>query len=348
MTSSFSYGLVDTVDKVHMQISLHAEQQGWPGKHHMFVGRVYSVEAYRILEILEERFGKVISYEESGSNTSVMVFKDFVVRTNRGTKRSGFTSPSFNCELEVIARSHPIAWAADEYLKDKLRKNIREEHEEITWAYVAGTSFDTISIPLKDYQPLIPELYPYINNGKIDEWIDSYINSKSNVLILNGPMGTGKSSLIGHMIKRAKLKTMVAFDSNLMKMDSLYMNYISDDYEALVLEDSDLLLLGRLEKDNDSMSKILNVSEGLIESLNKKMIFTANLGNVSDIDAALRRPGRCFDIVEFRDLTLDEANVARRKLGKKEFNPLPGFTRKTYTVAQIYQGDNIHAQEVVL
>jgi hypothetical protein len=332
MTSSFSYGLVDTVDKTQMNINLHADKYDWYTRCHALVGRVYSLEAHVILEILEDKYGEKESYEESGGNSSLMIFTDFIVRTSRGTKRSGYTSPSFNCELDVYGSSHNKVWEVVNFLREKLASYIREEHEEISWAYVSGPSFDTISIPLKDYQPIVPELYPYINGGDVDGWIDRYIQSKSNVLILNGPMGTGKSSLIGHMIKRAKLKTMVAFDSNLMKMDSLYMNYISDDYEALVLEDADLLLLGRLEKDNDSMSKILNVSEGLIESLNKKMIFTANLGNITDIDPALRRPGRCFDIVEFRDLTLDEANVARRKMGKKEFE-----TRRNYTVAQIYQ-----------
>jgi hypothetical protein len=36
-------------------------------------------------------------------------------------------------------------------------------------------------------------------------------------------------------------------------------------------------------------------------------VFSTNLPNVSDIDDALLRPGRCFDVLQFRPLTRAEA-----------------------------------------
>jgi ATP-dependent 26S proteasome regulatory subunit len=57
------------------------------------------------------------------------------------------------------------------------------------------------------------------------------------------------------------------------------------------------------------MHKFLNVSDGLISAADKKMVFSTNLPNIQDIDSALMRPGRCFDVVEFRPLTREEAKV---------------------------------------
>lgn len=39
----------------------------------------------------------------------------------------------------------------------------------------------------------------------------------------------------------------------------------------------------------------------------RKIIFTTNLPNINDVDAALLRPGRCFATVRTRPLSRDEA-----------------------------------------
>jgi hypothetical protein len=42
----------------------------------------------------------------------------------------------------------------------------------------------------------------------------------------------------------------------------------------------------------------------------KKLIFSTNLPSTKDIDDAILRAGRCFGVLEFRALTLTEANEA--------------------------------------
>jgi hypothetical protein len=44
------------------------------------------------------------------------------------------------------------------------------------------------------------------------------------------------------------------------------------------------------------------------------MIFSTNLPSIRDIDSALIRPGRCFDILEFKPLSLFDANKLAEKL----------------------------------
>jgi ATP-dependent 26S proteasome regulatory subunit len=63
------------------------------------------------------------------------------------------------------------------------------------------------------------------------------------------------------------------------------------------------------------MHRFLNVGDGLISLKGKKLIFSTNLPSVRDVDAALTRPGRCFDVISFNNFTLDEAKTLSTKLG---------------------------------
>jgi ATP-dependent 26S proteasome regulatory subunit len=63
------------------------------------------------------------------------------------------------------------------------------------------------------------------------------------------------------------------------------------------------------------MHRFLNVGDGLVTTKGKKMVFSTNLPSVRDIDSALIRPGRCFDIVEFKPLSLFDAEKLADKLG---------------------------------
>jgi ATP-dependent 26S proteasome regulatory subunit len=57
------------------------------------------------------------------------------------------------------------------------------------------------------------------------------------------------------------------------------------------------------------MHRFLNVGDGLVTTKGKKMIFSTNLPSIRDIDSALVRPGRCFDIVTFAPLEVSEAQA---------------------------------------
>lgn len=223
----------------------------------------------------------------------------------------------------------------------------------ITWAYMSDGRRITMQAKIKPFKPIFQELYPFIPN--LDSFIDEFIQSDSPILILNGPKGTGKSSLIKHIIVNHDRKTIISYDKDLLKSDSFYSDFISgkpydSDYDdliieaegnntvfgknddLLVLEDADLLLFKRIDLENDMMSKLLNVSDGIVDIQKKKIIFTANLDNTDKIDTAILRPGRCFSLINFRELTMDEANIVRGKLGKPEFTN----KNKIYSLATIF------------
>ena len=197
----------------------------------------------------------------------------------------------------------------------------RRAENLIEWVYNARG--DTISVPL-NYRPAIRAAYPWVEQP-LDSYIDEYLNSDANVLILIGPPGTGKTTFIKNLIHRAKANAKVAYDQKVLEGDDFFAGFIEDDCRFLIMEDADAFLESR-QDGNTMMHKFLNVSDGLISAADKKLVFSTNLPNVRDIDSALLREGRCFDVLQFRPLTraeaqavLDETKSGRSLGDGKEF-----------------------------
>lgn len=186
----------------------------------------------------------------------------------------------------------------------------------IEWVY--SSHGNSISVPL-NYRPALRSAYPWIK-GDFDQYIDNYLNSDASVLILIGPPGLGKTTFIKNIIHRSGGDAKVAYDEKVMNDDGLFAGFIDDDTRFLIMEDADAFLQSR-EEGNTMMHKFLNVSDGLISAADKKMIFSTNLPNVTDIDAALMRPGRCYDVVQFRPLTIDEAEAVIEEAGAGSIPP---------------------------
>ena len=180
----------------------------------------------------------------------------------------------------------------------------------IEWVY--SQRGDSISVPL-NYRPALKGAYPWLPKD-IHAYIDDYMNSDASVLILLGPPGTGKTTFIKNLIHRSTADAKVTYDEKVMSDDSLFANFIEGNEKFLIMEDADAFLKAR-EDGNTMMHRFLNVSDGLISAKDKKLVFSTNLPSVRDIDSALMRPGRCFDVIEFRALTRDEAKVVAGEVG---------------------------------
>lgn len=180
------------------------------------------------------------------------------------------------------------------------------ENEEVRSTTVAATP---PSIP-KDYRAL----YPYFSQTPGELW-DDFAASKSNVLLLIGEPGTGKSSFIMEMLRhRGWGEDIHLADRHDVLGHSGFVGYIRklDRQSVLVTEDSDLFVQSR-ESGNSQMSGLLNTISGII-STEVKLIISTNLKSLSQVDPALLRPGRTFKILHFQRLTLEEAQAARRTL----------------------------------
>lgn len=148
----------------------------------------------------------------------------------------------------------------------------------------------------------------------LTDYYDRYVNSSANVLLLKGLPGVGKTSFLRGLLYHSKQSATLTYHEKILEQDRFFVDWLENDDMFMILEDADTLLLPRKEG-NNLMARFLNMGDGLMGFTNKKIIFSTNLPNLSDIDSALTRPGRCFDILEFRNLNREESIVLCDKIG---------------------------------
>lgn len=240
---------------------------------------------------------------EIKNNITVMRSPDLIIIRNH--YRDNYS------EIDIMGSFEKVKIARD-YFKD----NFKEKSPTIRWVY--DSRGDSVKCGLNTTQLPVIEMYPFLNAPSLENYYDRFMNSSSNIIILIGPPGTGKTSFIRGLMHHSNSDAVVSYDPGVLQSDSLFANFISNDDEyswfddaptrgesLLVLEDADLLLSSRSDG-NTIMHRFLNISDGIVSSPEKKLIFTTNLPSISDIDSALVRPGRCFDVINFRPLNYDE------------------------------------------
>lgn len=192
----------------------------------------------------------------------------------------------------------------------------------LKWYYLLDGRMDYRFIDIQRKYNVYDEMYPWIKEG-VDNYFKRYLNSDSNILIMIGDPGSGKTSLIRELLVKNNLNAMITYEEELMNHDRIYMDLMTGDEDVLIMEDADLLLLSREMSGNKLMSKLLNISDGLLKN-RRKIIFTANMSasNLNQADSALLRPGRCFDVMNFRKYTPEEARKICDVMGIAEMPPM--------------------------
>jgi hypothetical protein len=202
----------------------------------------------------------------------------------------------------------------------------------VEWVYTSDGN--SVNVPLNRDRLAVAEMYPFLKGESLEDYYDRYMASSANILLLIGPPGTGKTTFIRGLLAHRNCSAIVTYDAGILEKDSFFAKFIEDDSEVMVLEDSDAFLKSRSDG-NTMMHRFLNVGDGLVTTKGKKMIFSTNLPSIRDIDSALIRPGRCFDIVEFKPLSLFDAKKLADKLDAK----LPvrnGGEVVEYSIAEVF------------
>ena len=214
-----------------------------------------------------------------------------------------------------------------ENVEDIFLKHFDEVTSYIEWVY--GANGDSVNVPLNAERLPVDEMYPFLKEPLTD-YYDRYLESNANILLLIGPPGTGKTTFIRGLLAHSNSSAIVTYDAAILEKDYLFARFIEDETGVMVLEDSDNFLKARSDG-NTMMHRFLNVGDGLVTTKGKKLIFSTNLPSIRDIDPALIRPGRCFDIVSFDTLKQKEAEALAKKIGVK----LDG-KRESWTIAEVF------------
>lgn len=206
-----------------------------------------------------------------------------------------------------------------------IKKDMKERFagldvNSVTWAISTpngGIIYKAMDISGQHHTPK-PSFYPWLNSMSLQDYYDGYLASEENILLLMGVPGTGKTTFIKDFLIKNRLNSVITYDERLMRDDNFFLDFImgnTDDYgstsatqnDVLIIEDADVLIEDREKTQNSILAKILNVSDGLIKNINKKIVFSTNITDLDRVDPALIRPGRCYDVLDFRKLTFEES-----------------------------------------
>ena len=160
--------------------------------------------------------------------------------------------------------------------------------------------------------------FPYEKICKLMETED-----KAELIFLYGEPGTGKTSLIKHLISKYKESSFVFMDGTILANTPQHklMSYFLDNQNTIfILEDCEKALKDRNDVYsgyNNVMPILLNITDGVIaDVLGIKLICTFNT-SLDKIDKALLRKGRLSLKYEFKKLTKDKvANILGHSVDK--------------------------------
>lgn len=173
------------------------------------------------------------------------------------------------------------------------------------------------------------------------ELIQRLQNQPNGLVVLRGDPGVGKTTFLRHLMARL-CKTHRAFlvpTSHFNMLASPEMpvfwagqNYRSSLNNLLILEDAEALLGKRRGSNDDQVSNLLNMSDGLLgDSMKVQIIATVN-ASLDKLDPAITRRGRMLGYRQFRRLTRAEA----QRLAQAKGLTLPEGPE--LSLADIYRG----------
>jgi hypothetical protein len=253
----------------------------------------------------------------------------------QGNSSNGFvidTKTDNYIRFDVDSNTTTVRAFGDAEYCDSIIDLVEEQFDIVTshieWVY--GADGNSVNVPLNRDRLPVEEMYPFLNGESLEDYYSRYMDSSANILLLIGPPGTGKTTFIRGLLASTNSSAIVSYDSQILEKDGFFARFIEGDESIMILEDSDAFLKSRSEG-NTMMHRFLNVGDGLVTTKGKKMIFSTNLPSIRDIDSALVRPGRCFDILTFDELTQEDAAKLAKKLDVK----LDGIKPK-WSIAEIF------------
>ena len=277
-------------------LKLHGNRSKWT----QFIESEFDGD--HIIELSESN-GLIITDEEN--------FIRYDVSSNSITARM-YGDADFNAEIETL-----------------LKQNFEIVTSYIEWVY--SSDGNSVNVPLNTDRLPAQEMYPFLGEETLAAYYDRFLASQANILLLIGPPGTGKTTFIRGLLAHSNSSAIVTYDAAILEKDYLFARFIEDETGVMVLEDSDNFLKARSDG-NTMMHRFLNVGDGLVTTKGKKLIFSTNLPSIRDVDPALVRPGRCFDILNFAPLNVEQASKLADKLGTT-------YDKKasdTYSIAEIF------------
>lgn len=173
--------------------------------------------------------------------------------------------------------------------------------------------------------------------------VESHLNqNKNGLVLLSGDPGTGKSTFIKYVTTKTSRKVIYLASAAVEQLTNPdFLSFMMGHRNSvLLLEDAEKVLRSRTTQDNDAISNILNITDGILgDCLNIMVLATFNIDR-EHIDSALVRKGRLLLEHHFKALPAEDCNRIFEKIGSSR------RTTEPMTLAEIYNSDdNFHEEE---
>jgi hypothetical protein len=230
-------------------------------------------------------------------------------------------------EIIILSDHKPIEF------KKFIKELVVEKKKDSTFTYITRAKngdFDNVILKVNHNNNI--SLDNYNDDIPYDKMKEFCNKDSSGLMLLSGPAGTGKTSLIKKLIYECEAPFILLSADTLMNIDSTdFMSFLirRGSGSVLVLEDCDVILKSRDSGGStNAVSTLLNLSDGILgDALNLKFICTYNTDDFN-IDPALIRKGRL---------------KLRYKVGKLAANKVHKINskyNKAMTLAELYNEED--------
>lgn len=246
-----------------------------------------NIDSQAILEDPQSRFGlivRTISWDGNKSCATVAYNKE---HTEYAIK---FLEDTFSSVLDVV--------------------NVEKPVKVIQYYMAGGLHSQEVTLSKKEVGTIYPELYPDID---IELLAADYLSSNDSILILYGEPGSGKTTFLKYLMFMNPNISNVCYvkDVAVLASSEFWIKHAEQKHELTVLDDLDSdLTHSRASADGTTkgfLSNILSFSDGVLSGKKRpKVVITANQ-QIREVDSALVRPGRCFDVIHVDHLSVEQA-----------------------------------------
>jgi len=316
------------------------------------------------------RYGMTV--DEQASEILLKHYADKICRVHRWRYPSGLEMTEAVLRFDEALFVHLENWGnrnvciyADAHEKaDALEKEIAAllpppvKKPDAPWFYMLrrdANSFAVEKVKNKGHTMDDESVHLAYGDGALS-WIEEFSKSTlakaGGITILDGPPGTGKSTLIAELMRRL-CQTHVFYvlsvgEQNAMS-DPRMVKFWQDqngrhphEVKVVVMEDAEKILFQRRSDNNESVSALLNIADGLMgQMLRLHVLATLNQG-MDQLDPAILRPGRLRTYRNVGFLSRENA-VKLAKKHQLPFVPEPG--REHYTLAEVFHG-RVYRQKI--
>ena len=200
---------------------------------------------------------------------------------------------------------------------EKILKNVSRDRAcfKLLTVQYGELAFSSFKVKKHDIEPEIlygKDFLPH--NKKIIELLKT---KDSGIYMFRGPAGTGKTTYIKYLAEATGRTVLFVPEGLVERLVSPEIVPLLLEYRGsiLVIEDAERAIAAR-DGGFSPVSALLNLSDGIMgDVLNIATIVTYNT-DISNIDKALTRKGRCLYDYEFNLLSIEDGKILAQKLGK--------------------------------